>query len=282
MSIPIPNAVTHGIFGFRAWLHDAIDARWNNDPFAKEPMAEAKEYYSLFEDARKRTFAEVRALEAETGFAVDALWLDDLALHTQIVKKKSALAYPHGRLLYSLLRQYIANSGEAYVTVVETGTARGFSALCMAKAISDAGIDGRVVTLDVLPHLRKMFWNCIDDTSGKKTRAELLSPWSELTRKILFVQGDTLLMLPRIGVDRVNFAFLDAQHTRTAVLNEYSQIASRQKRGDMLFFDDVTPQQFPGVTAAVQQVEDDGLYSLRRLAISNQQERGFAWGSKLE
>jgi predicted O-methyltransferase YrrM len=278
VKIPIPGVVTEMVFGARAWINNAVDARWNNDPFGTEPAAEASEYLALFEEARKRECREVDAIEAETGFAIEKAWLDDLALHTQIVKKKSVLTYPHGRLLYSLLRRYIKDSGHDFVTVLETGTARGFSALCMAKAISDARVDGRVVTLDVLPHMRKFYWNCIDDAEGRKSRAELLSPWADLTRKVLFVQGDTLLMLPRIGIDRVNFAFLDAQHIKSSVLNEHAQVAARQQPGDMIFFDDVTPAQYPGVVAAVQKVQDDGAYVLRRI-ISNQ--RGFAWGHKV-
>jgi predicted O-methyltransferase YrrM len=62
------------------------------------------------------------------------------------VKKRSKLGYAHGRLLYSVLRKYIADNSPAYVNVLETGTARGFSALCMAKAIADSGVTGHVVT----------------------------------------------------------------------------------------------------------------------------------------
>lgn len=279
MSIPMPGFVTESIYAARAWLNNRVDARWSNDPFGKAPRGTPDEYQALFEKARLNEFPAVDAVEKETGFAIDRAWLDDLALHTQIVKKKSDLAYPHGRLLYSLVRKYISDSGETFVTILETGTARGFSALCMAKAIQDAGIAGRVVTFDVLPHLKKQYWNCIDDGEGKNTRAELLSRWPELTRMITFVHGDTLMMLPRIGHERVNFAFLDAQHIKSSVLNEFQAVTRRQQPGDVIFFDDVTPKSYPGVVAAVSEIEQAGDYALQRLTISDQ--RAYAWGAKV-
>jgi predicted O-methyltransferase YrrM len=264
------------ILGARAWMNRQVDARWDNDPFGKAPLASAEEYMRLFEKARSQQYPLVDALEAETGFAIDRGWLDDLALHTQIVKKSSELAYPHGRMLYSILRDYVARMNPGHVSILETGTARGFSAVCMAKALADAGVDGRIVTVDVLSHLKPQIWNCIDDTEHRKSRAGILAPWADLTKRITFLRGDTLYLLPRIGLERVNFAFLDAQHTRKSVIAEFNVVASRQIPGDIVFFDDVTPAMFPGVVEAVDDIEAQGVYRMRRLTLSAQ--RAYAWG----
>lgn len=265
-------------YAFRTAMNNLFDAKWDRDPFGSAPHASRDEYLKLFEEARAQEYEPVRQVEQELGFAVDRIWLDALALHTQIVKKRSQLSYPHGRLLYSVLRRYIEDSGERFITILETGTARGFSALCMAKALDDAGVDGRIITIDVLPHLKPQIWNCIDDHDGRKSRAELLAPWADLARRIVFLQGDTLSVAPKVGLDRIHFAFLDAQHTQKAVLNEYSVVAPRQKPGDLIFFDDVTPAMFPGVVAAVASIEASAAYALRRLTISDQ--RAYAWGAK--
>ena len=280
MRISLAGALTESIFSARAWLNERVDSRWSKDPFGKSPRGTPEEYLALFEGARAKTFPAVDEIEESAGFAVDREWLDNLALHTQIVKKNSDLAYPHGRLLYALVRKYAADTGERFITILETGTARGFSALCMAKAIQDAGVDGRVVTFDVLPHLNRQYWNCIDDAQGKKSRAELLSRWPELTRMITFIHGDTLMMMPRVGHDRINFAFLDAQHIKSSVLNEFDFVKARQQSGDMVFFDDVTPKTFPGVVAALRDIECEGTYRIEHLTISEQ--RAYAWGSKID
>lgn len=266
------------LLGARAWLNRRLDARWENDPFGSVPRASADEYLRLYEGARLQEHPQIDQLEAELGFAIERSWLDELALHTQIVKKSSDLAYPHGRLLYSLLRRQLVVGRFEHVSILETGTARGFSALCMAKALADSGVDGRIVSVDVLPHLKPQIWNCIDDHEGRKSRAELLAPWRDLTNRILFLQGDTRYLLPRIGMDRIHFAFLDAQHTKASVLAEFNGVAKRQSRGDTVFFDDVTPALFPGVVRAVDEITSGGDYSMRGLKLSEQ--RSYAWGSR--
>ena len=83
--------------------------------------------------------------------------------------------------------------------------------------------------------------NCISDSEGKKTREELLSEWGKELSNIIFIQGWTLKTLDNLGLSRINFAFLDAQHTKQSVLEEFKYIYPRQKKGDMVFFDDYTP-----------------------------------------
>jgi predicted O-methyltransferase YrrM len=282
-----PDGVTSHAMQLAAWLQEAIfsgravagellDRRWNNYPFGRAPRGGAEEYLKLFESTREKSFLEIDEIEASTGFAIDRTWLDELALHTQIVKKSSELAYAHGRLIYSLIRERMKK--ENRMVALETGTARGFSALCMAKAMEDSNKDGYVISLDVLPHLRKMYWNCIDDSVATKSRAELLAPWSDLLQRIVFLQGDTRSTLPRIGLERIHFAFLDAQHIKRSVLQEFDCVSTLQEKGDMVLFDDVTPQVFPGVVAAVNQIESAKEYQVRRLSISEQ--RGYAWAVK--
>ena len=82
----------------------------------------------------------------------------------------------------------------------------------MSKALYDSGFEGSICTLDVLPHNKKMFWNCAaDHTEGEQTRLNLLSDWSHLVeRYIIFVQGYTRHILPKITLSRINFAFFFA------------------------------------------------------------------------
>ena len=264
------------IHSTRAHFGELLDRRWNNYALGRAPRGTADEYLLLFAATRQQQYPEIDAVEASTGFAIDRSWLDELALHTQIVKKNSELAYAHGRLIYSLLRERIKS--ETRIAALETGTARGFSALCMAKAMEDSGVDGYIVSLDVLPHRRAMYWNCIDDAEQAKTRAELLARWPALLERVIFIQGDTRSSLPKIGLERVHFAFLDAQHIRSSVLQEFGWVSAIQRSGDMILLDDVTPGLFPGVVAAVNQIESNEEYDVIRLSISEQ--RGYAWSVK--
>ena len=43
-------------------------------------------------------------------------------------------------------------------TIVETGTARGFSSICMSKALIDQKKSGKIISLDCISHNEKIFW----------------------------------------------------------------------------------------------------------------------------
>ena len=244
--------------------------------FSKRARGDEASYRALHVDAMKRVFAETEKFERAIGFAVDEAWINNLALHTQVVRKKSDLNWQHGRILYSLLRSRLegASSPRNFVQVFETGTARGFSSVCMARALIDSNREGVVTTVDSLPHNLPRYWNCIDDFDGPKSRRKLLTPWPDELARIVFFQALSPQHLQRIGLDRIHFAFLDAQHTFESVMAEYKFVEERQGPGDVIVFDDVTPGLFDGVVAAVSAIREKGRYEIQE--IGRQEERGYA------
>lgn len=237
---------------------------WRDFPFGREQRAARDEYLAIFESARAKSYPAVDAFEEGRGFAIDKVWMDQLALITQVVIKESAINYQHGRVLYAEMRRYL-ETHEVSPTVIETGTARGFSSLCLARAIRDAGRRGRILTFDVLPHDVPMYWNCIRDCDGIASRRELLADYRDLLGDIVFIEGDTMAQLDHVSTGRVHFAYLDAQHTYENVMHEAAYVMDRQEAGDVIVFDDVTESQFPGVVEAVREIEGSGGYRAERL-----------------
>lgn len=255
--------------------------RFPNNPFGVRPTAPAESYLDLFMKHRGKDDAEVRLLEADLGFRVDAGWLDQLALQSQVVVKPSALNWNHGKLLYAMSRHYICerNNKDSSVVFFETGSGRGFSAVVMAKALIDSGQNGVVVSLDSLPPNRKIFWNSYKDAEGPRSRSELLSDYAEELSRVIFIQGWTPRALAMVGIERINFAFLDGAHTKKDVLAEFSYVSARQEVGDVVVFDDVTPSLFPGVCEAVSVIAEEKDYSV---ALHNSESlRGYAIGRKI-
>ena len=257
--------------------------RWHKNPLIRTPKGDTQIYLRLANKVRTETYQEIDEFEAACDASIDREWLDDLALHTQIVVKKSPLCYAHGRVLYSALsawlRSHPQNSPMERVTIMETGTARGFSALCMAKALTDQQRCGTILTFDVLPHTTPMYWNCIDDNEGEKTRSELLKPWRDLVNNhIVFYQGDTRISLPKARSDRVHFAFLDGAHTYDDVMFEFSQIAPYQQMGDVIVYDDYNLAQFPGLVRAVDEICE--LYRYNRTDLHAHSDRGYVVATK--
>ena len=248
-------------------------------PFGRSPKAGAERYVEIWNKAKDAQYPIVDRFEDQQGFAIDRKWFDDLGLLTQVVVKKSDICYQHGRLLYAALSAYIAKNDCACVNILETGTARGFSGLCMAKALHDVRRAGKILTFDVLPHDVAMYWNCVADAKGPMSRAELLRDYRTLIENhIVFVQGDSKLQLKKMQMPRTHFAFLDGAHTYQNVLDEFDYLVGRQQEGDVVFFDDYTPQAFPGIVQAVDEICAAHGYSKDVITISEQ--RGYVVARK--
>ena len=245
---------------------------------ASKPMGSIEKYVALHEDCKKNIYSDIFEIEEKNGYRIDSEYFENLALHTQVCIKKSKLNYQHGRVLYSFLRKYLnessSNKTNKKINIFETGTARGFSSICMSKAIIDSGKIGHILTCDLIPHNHSMYWNCIDDNDGKKTREQLLSNWSDELELITFLQGETRKTLLSVGQSRIHFAFLDAQHKYKDVILEFEFVSQRQIKGDYIIFDDVTQKLFPGVFNAVKKIEYDNKYSINYISLSD--ERGYA------
>lgn len=251
--------------------------RWYSSPLLKKPIGTKEEYLTIADDAKKQNYPVINDIENELNYSVDNEWFHTLALRTQVVKKKSEIVYQHGRLLYAILSDYVKTNSLGYVNIIETGTARGFSSLCMAKALDDIKVNGKIFTFDVLPHYHKMYWNCIADLEGKMTRSDLLKDYHELSNKyIAFIQGSTITEMHKLQMERVHFAFLDGGHDYYHVIREFNNIKEVQEKGDIIFFDDYTPKLFPGVVKAVDDICEKNNYKKRIIEISSQRAYAFA------
>ena len=253
-------------------------------PFGRELYSDKETYLCLHKEAIESENIEVSSFEKEYGYSIDKKWFSNLALHTQACIKKSKLNYSHGKLLYTLLSKYLnqqknLKKQQAQINILETGTARGFSSICMSKALIDNNAKGKLITIDCISHNEKILWNCIDDIEGPRTRSKLLEHWKDELSNIIFIQGWTMETLYKIGIDRINFAFLDAQHTKNDVLNEFKFVAQRQLKGDIIFFDDVTVGLFDGVCKAVNEIEIKYSYKIKRLNFSK--ERSYAIAERI-
>ena len=270
---PAARAVNRTLDLVRRALNDRADRQYTTAPFCTAPLAPAAEYRRLWEDARSRACPAIDRYEEECGAAIDPAWFHQLALLTQVTIKQSAICYQHGRVLYSTLVRYARGRGRDPLNIIETGTARGFSALCLGRALHDAGATGKVFSFDVLPHDVSILWNCVLDAEGPRSRADLLHAYSDLIdRFVIFHRGDTKTEMARMWAPRVHFAFLDSVHTYEHVMAEFSCIRDRQRPGDVLVFDDYSPESYPGVVQAADEICHAHGYRARILAANPQRQ----------
>jgi len=248
----------------------------NKNPFSNAPYASEEEYMKIFNDALSKKYEKVREKCIDLGFTIDETYLNNLALSTQVVIKKSEINFQHGKLIYSILRNYIETKKYQNLIILETGTARGFSSICMSKALTDSKVNGKIYSIDYLPHNHAMYWNSISDHGGKLSRNDLLKNWEQEKNNIIFLEGKTKKILKKLDLERINFAFLDAAHTKKDVLHEFNYVKKRQINGDSIIFDDVTETAFPGVVEALNIIKQQGEYEIEVFNISKNRSIGIA------
>ena len=217
----------------------------------------AEQYREAFTRAQAIDYPTVDALEARTGYALDRARLDHAAAVLCCPIKAKPPHWQHGRVLYALLRRELETIVGA-VRVLDIGTSKGFSALCLRWALLDADRQGVVHSVDVMPPGARLRRNTPVELDGLKTLAEILAPWPE-ARDIVCVESTGIDWLAR-HPNRVQVAFVDGKHTTEVVHTEGMLLAGRQETGDLVVFDDC---QMPAVRAAVRRL--DQWYALELL-----------------
>ena len=80
---------------------------YSKNPLIYKPIADKNTFLNLHHLAKNVVYPEIDKYENEMGYFINKKWIDDIALHTQVVIKKSPICYSHGRVLYSALSKYI-------------------------------------------------------------------------------------------------------------------------------------------------------------------------------
>lgn len=148
----------------------------------------------------------------EIGFQLENLSLGDIDVIGEVCAKKCRNPseplyrqvgafyrpnYERGILVYALIRTFKLNS------VLEIGTGRGMVTFCAAKAFSDMGIKGRIMTIDAKP----------DEQFFENVKRVFPSEWFDM---IEFIKGDStsvLNELNRRGTQPFDLVYVDGDHS---------------------------------------------------------------------
>ena len=248
----------------------------------KKVKGNKEKYLQIYEAISAKKYNQIdRFISSHNLKEIDKNFINQLALISQVSIKKSEVNYQHGRLIYSILDAYIKSQKNLdNFLFVDVGTAKGFSSVIISKCALDNNIKFLVYSFDIIPHNKKIYWNSIKDIDGKLSRSELLNDYSDYTNHISYIKGRTKSKLNEISSsERLNFIFLDGSHDYDDVKYEFNFIKSKQKRGDIIFFDDVTKGHFDGVVELINEIKQAGEYEVEIINSSNF--RGYAVAKKL-
>ncbi len=212
----------------------------------------AADYREAFEKERLRTYPVIDAIEARCGYALDRDRLEQAAAVLACPVKANPPSWQHGRVLYAVTRQYLSQDPATFRLLLDIGTAKGFSALCLQWAVDDAHARGQVVSVDVIDPTERRPRNTIAECDGYLTLAETLRPWPE-AMDISFVCSTGVDWL-NAHKERIHVAFIDGKHNGHVVRREGVLLTARQQTGDLAIFDDV---HIPDVSVAVNSLHHD-------------------------
>ncbi len=247
-------------------------------------MYETSEYMKLWQFAKTFNYGNIlEELKEYFQYLHDKDEIDEIGLKLQVCVKKSKPMYLHGYVLTSALNQYLENSEEKNITILETGTARGFSSVLMASILNKFNVDGKIHTIDKV----NKFDNCLKSSELKKeiTINECVEEWNEITDKYInFIVGDSKKILKNLNskLDRINFAFLDGAHFYQDIKSEMEFTEKKQVKGDVIVCDDYTKTQFPEICKAVDEFLSSGKYEYKIFyGDDGTKKRGYVYMKKL-
>jgi hypothetical protein len=159
-------------------------------------------------------------------------------------------SFERGMLLYTLISKYKPK------TVLEIGTAQGYSTLCMAWAMSDMKISGKIFTIDPNSHNEPIDRTLNIDNQDKVENLSRKEIWEkfaepEWLEKIIVKTGYSGKILSSESFPKIDFAFIDGHHYYKAVIHDFfatMKIASKHFR---ILFDDYVKNDYEGANKII-------------------------------
>lgn len=166
------------------------------------------------------------------------------------LKPPTTESFERGMLLYALISKYKPK------TVLEIGTAGGYATMCMAWAMSDMEIPGKIFTIDPKPHNRSIVKKTKNSNSNEAQNLSRKEIWEknaepEWLKKITVKTGYSGNVLSSEVFPKIDFAFIDGHHYHKAVIHDFfatMKIASKHFR---ILFDDYVKNDYEGANKII-------------------------------
>tara|TARA_B100000029_G_C17527160_1_gene942064 strand:- start:105 stop:992 length:888 start_codon:yes stop_codon:yes gene_type:complete len=151
--------------------------------------------------------------------------------------------FERGMLLYGMIGKFKPK------IILEIGTASGYSTICMAKALTEFQIQGKIITIDPEPHNKKNEYILNLDNNGPKsyemTRDELWKRCAktEWIEKIQVITGHSGEVLEKNDIPKIDMAFIDGHHVFNAVKHDFYATLKNSSDRFQILFDDYFPEE---------------------------------------
>lgn len=178
----------------------------------------------------------------------DDFW--DLGNATSLSKENNGeqLEFSRGPLLYALVGFLKPKR------ILEFGTGGGYSTLCMAKALNDFKIDGKIFTIDRVGNDEKIsrFYKLPSDEKAHENDISNKEIWksivsSQLIDKINPIQGYSGIVMGAKNFSNIDFCYVDGVHSFEGTKHDFLSFLKNAPNSFSVLFDDYIARDFYGV-----------------------------------
>ena len=148
--------------------------------------------------------------------------------------------YERGILVYYLIRKFQVKS------VLEIGFGRGYVSMCAAKAFNDAGVPGKITSID--PNIDEQFCQNL---------SKVMPP--QLFNHIELCQGTSADVIPKLTDDSYDLIYIDGDHSYEGTKIDWE--LTKNKWNMFMLFDDyhLPSKNDPGIQCSklIDEINDD-------------------------
>ena len=178
----------------------------------------------------------------------DDFWTLGNATSLSEDNKGQKLEFCRGPLLYALICYLKPKK------ILEFGTGGGYSTLCMAKALTDSKIDGKIYTVDRVGNTEKIsrYYQLPSDKHPQKNDISNYEIWqyvasSEWIKKIIPLQGYSGVVMDKSNFQNIDFCYIDGNHSYDGTKHDFLSFLKVASNNFSVLFDDYIEREFYGV-----------------------------------
>ena len=193
----------------------------------------------------------IQNLEIEIPDEKEFLKLSKIAPVNPKHSQGGIVNYERGMLLYALITKYKPK------TVLEIGTAEGYSTLCMAWAMTDNKINGKIFTIDPKSHHLSIERSIIlEDKKIIKKKLSTEELWDKFAKpewveKIQVISGYAGEILNNNKFPKMEFGYIDGAHFYEAVKHDFYRFLKLADNKFSILFDDYVTGKSDGVSKVI-------------------------------
>lgn len=167
--------------------------------------------------------------------------------------ESGVINFERGMLLYALITKYKPK------TILEIGTAEGYSTLCMAWAMTENKINGKIFTVDPKSHNHSIERTIIlEDGKIIKEKFSTKELWNkfaspEWLKKIQVFSGYAGEVLSKNSFPKIEFGYIDGAHFYEAVKHDFYRFLKIADTRFSILFDDYVPGRKDGVSRVIEE-----------------------------